>query len=100
MPGSVVYYFEDPSWFNVTNGNFYTYDIDEFENYQAYYVRVGSSGPVIFEPIDNSPDPRLVCAVSGGLFNDWASDGSTVFGVVLTPLGRIWKLRCIFSRKV
>jgi hypothetical protein len=40
MPNSVVYYFEDPSWFNVTNGNFYTYHINEFENYQAYYVGI------------------------------------------------------------
>ncbi len=89
MPGSAIEAMNTPNYCNVTNGNFYTYFIENFSTRprQSYFVGVGSSGNVVFEPIDAQPDPRLVCTVSAGLLNCRASDRSTVFWGSVDPSG-------------
>jgi hypothetical protein len=89
MPGTAIEPTNPADYYNVTNGNFYTYFIDSFSTppSQAYYVGTGGSGQVVFEPFDAQPDPRLVCAVSGGLLTCRASDGSTVFWGCVDPSG-------------
>jgi hypothetical protein len=89
MPGSAIEATNSPNYYNVTNGNFYTYFIDNFGTppSQSYFAGVGGSGNVVFESIDAQPDPRLVCTVSVALLTCRASDGSTVFWGCVDPSG-------------
>ena len=88
-----VYYAEDPTYFNASNGNLFTYDIEltSAPPYEGYYLATASfDNLVAFEPYKNlQGSTRLVCNVVNLVLSCSFPDGPGNFWGCVDPAGEI-----------